>query len=75
MAQKDYIRRQVIEGKLLAALDDEDKVAIVASKRDCELIMRCLELTEDQSPSREEQAELRQMRLDLRQLYDSAFVS
>ncbi len=41
----DYAKREVIENKLLAALDDDSKVAIVASLEDLKLLMWALSST------------------------------
>lgn len=38
------MRRQVIEAKLLAALDDKDKAAIIVSKEDLEMLIEAMRL-------------------------------
>jgi len=38
----ERVKREVIEHRLLAALDDEDKVAILCSKTDVEYLINCL---------------------------------
>jgi hypothetical protein len=40
-------KREVIEGKLLAALDDESKVAIVLSENDLRFLISCVRFSPD----------------------------
>lgn len=42
MAKVEHTSRQVIDNKLLAALDDEEKVAIVTNEDDVELLIDAL---------------------------------
>ena len=37
------VKREVIEGQLLAALDDKSKVAILANEDDCRILIYALE--------------------------------
>ena len=65
----EYVRREVIEGKLLAALDDESKVAILASEDDLRLLISALEYAPDESTYGDKRTELLQ---GLRQLQKEA---
>lgn len=73
MADLEYTPREVIENKLLAALDDESKVGIIASREDLGLLRRALCFGINETPSRSEQDEFRRMLFDLEQLGKSAF--
>lgn len=72
----EHTRREVIEGKLLAALDDEGKVAIIASEEDCEFLIRGLVLLEharmDDNVSNEV-SKIQDLLTGLRQLKEAAF--
>lgn len=57
--------RQVIENKLLAALDDESTVAILASEKDLDLLIAALEFFRS--------ADARRMAQDYKQLRAAAF--
>ena len=61
------VQREVIEGKLLAALDDSSKVAILCSEDDLELLIYVLEKLPLPSMP------VRQMAKDLRRLRAEAF--
>lgn len=73
MAKSDYVPREVIEGKLLAALDDDDKVAIVLSERDCDVLKRALVAFADVTPSKSESEDCQRFVADLNQLTRQAF--
>jgi len=64
----EHSPREVIEGKLLAALDDESKVAALFSKRDLDVLIQGLGCT-----ARLAGPELMQMVNDLTQLRREAF--
>ena len=63
----NYAKREIIEGRLLAALDDEDKVAIVASKEDLAFLIKCVGNFHDRSKQQQE------MLADLTTLHSEAF--
>ncbi len=62
-------KREVIQGKLLAALDDDDKVAIVLSEEDLDLLIEIVAL----SRIKESHFKIDAMWADLRQLRKEAF--
>lgn len=62
--------RSVIERKLLAALDDEDKVALLLSRKDLELVINAMGWAPIQHPQRDAANE---MLGDLKQLHTEAF--
>lgn len=74
MAREVYVSRQVIQDQLLVALDDQSKAAIIASKNECELLLRALELAINATPSKTEAEELSEFKADIGKLYVSAFV-
>lgn len=69
----ESVDREVLEGRLLTALTDEGKVAIVASERDLVTLRRALDLAEQVSPSDSEIKEFRRFAHDLKRLQWSAF--
>lgn len=71
---EEFTGREVIENKLLTALEDgSGKVAIVASKADLELLIRALTLAADATPSVTEGLHFNQFRADIEQLKRGAF--
>lgn len=65
------VKRQVIENKLLAALDDRGKVAILATEEDLEIIITALLLAESNRVVIS--SKYKEMRADLEQLRSAAF--
>jgi len=63
----DRVPRQVIESRLLAALDDEDKVAIVCTKEDLTMLISSLNVVAG--------AKQLEMARDLYELKQAAFPS
>lgn len=63
--------REVIEGRLLAALDDNTKVAILASVEDLDLFICAFKTSEGLGMALE--PKLKEMRLSLEQLRREAF--
>lgn len=70
MADIEHTNREVIQGKLLAALDDEGKVAAVLSEADVRLLIDALDVYNEQ---RHPDPMAVQMRDDLWQLKNEAF--
>lgn len=66
-----YAPREVLEGKLLAALDDESKVAIVLDKADVDMLINALEAYPAHAVKGGKSH--RQYAADLRQLRSAAF--
>lgn len=62
-------RREVIENKLLTALDDEWKVAILATESDLKTLIKALEYYDMDSKT---YAECQDMAADCRQLLEAA---
>ena len=65
--------REVIQSKLLVAIDRHDKVALVADAEDLELLIIALDLLRGMQDSDEDRA--RQMADDISELYRQAFNS
>jgi hypothetical protein len=61
----ERVRRQVIEGKLLAALDDEAKVAVLLDQPALRLCIGALAFEHSQ--------EAKELRNDLKALHEAAF--
>lgn len=68
MSDVQHTTRQVVEHKLLQALNDDDKVAILATKYDLSLLERALEFGMEHSPSRYEHDEFCRFLDDIRKL-------
>jgi len=43
MAKTEYTNRQVIEGQILMALDDQDKVVIILNEREVGVLIQVME--------------------------------
>lgn len=69
----EHVPREVIEGKLLAALDDEGKVAIILSQQDLGLLIQACLAAAVHSRTPEEMERFTRMKLDLQELYRPAF--
>lgn len=68
MTKISHVPREVLEGRLLAALDDQSKVAVVMSEDDLRLVISALGYAPDGWGKK-----VKQMRDDLCKLRDSAF--
>ncbi len=68
-ANVEHGSREVIEGKLLAVLANPDKVAIVATKEDLELLITGL----DHHPRKRSSVRVRELMLGIMKLRDEAF--
>ena len=66
--EMSHVPREVLEGRLLAALDDQSKVAVVLGESDLRLLISALNYAPDGWGR-----ELKRMRDDLCKLRDSAF--
>lgn len=77
MAKTDRVPRQVIDGKLLAALDEESKVAMFLGEEDLSLLISAATLQTEQSAVSDEERRLKlrlvQLLHDMHQLRREAF--
>lgn len=70
---EEFVPRQVIHERLLTALDEHGKVAILASERDLDLMIYALEMAARVCASASTLEELSEFVRDLQQLKQSAF--
>lgn len=68
MSDIENTSREVIENSLLVALSDDDKVAIVCTKDELELLVYALDLAIVATPSRNEYDRMTEYRADILKL-------
>jgi hypothetical protein len=68
---EQHVPREVIKHRLLAALDDKDKVALITSEADLEMLIAALGQYESTASRYMDKA--RAFRLDLIQLHQAAY--
>lgn len=67
--------REVIESKLLTALEDEGTVAVLYTEPDLRLMILALESFTSEAPTFDESKRAREMLIGIAQLYQEAFSS
>lgn len=68
MSDIENTSREVIENSLLVALSDDDKVAIICTKEELELLVYALDLAIVATPSKNEHDRMREYRSDILKL-------
>ncbi len=69
----ERVPREVIDGKLLAALDDQNKVAIVLSESDLAVLIKGMSTLTRNNLTETERAQLDDLIDGFEQLYNEAF--